>query len=65
MFENVDLKEKIGWRKSGGIRKGCMVLGLGSGSTVYWMLKKLGERVNEGLKIKGVPSSLKELKDGQ
>lgn len=36
-----------------------MALGLGSGSTVYWMLKKLGERVNEGLKIQGVPSSIR------
>ncbi|MEC0227212.1 ribose-5-phosphate isomerase RpiA [Paenibacillus alba] len=34
-----------------------MVLGLGTGSTVYWMIQKLGELVKEGLKIKGVPTS--------
>ncbi|MCM3767632.1 ribose 5-phosphate isomerase A [Neobacillus niacini] len=36
-----------------------MVLGLGSGSTVYWLLKKLGERVQQGLTIKGIPSSIR------
>ncbi|MBD1378918.1 ribose-5-phosphate isomerase RpiA [Metabacillus arenae] len=39
--------------------KDGMTIGLGSGSTVNWMLKKLGERVKEGLNIKGIPSSLK------
>ncbi|OPH57623.1 ribose 5-phosphate isomerase A [Paenibacillus ferrarius] len=34
-----------------------MVLGLGTGSTVYWMIQKLGELVKEGLNIKGVPTS--------
>ncbi|WP_430789955.1 ribose-5-phosphate isomerase RpiA [Virgibacillus flavescens] len=34
-----------------------MILGLGSGSTVYWFLKKLGERVSNGLQIKGIPTS--------
>ena len=36
-----------------------MIIGLGSGSTIYWMLKKLGERVQEGLDIKGIPTSVK------
>ncbi|WP_082234444.1 ribose-5-phosphate isomerase RpiA [Halobacillus massiliensis] len=36
-----------------------MTIGLGSGSTVYWMLKKLGEHVQKGLSVKGVPSSIK------
>nr|WP_095742971.1 ribose-5-phosphate isomerase RpiA [Sediminibacillus massiliensis] len=40
--------------------KDGMVVGLGSGSTVNWMLKKLGERIKtEGLKITGIPTSLK------
>ncbi|GAB4073015.1 ribose 5-phosphate isomerase A [Barrientosiimonas marina] len=34
-----------------------MTVGLGSGSTVYWMLKQLGERAANGLDVKGVPSS--------
>jgi len=34
-----------------------MLLGLGSGSTVYYTIKKIGERVKEGLKIKAVSTS--------
>jgi ribose 5-phosphate isomerase A len=36
-----------------------MTLGLGSGSTVNWMLKCLSERIKEGLKVRGIPSSKK------
>ena len=35
-----------------------MTLGLGTGSTVEYMLKKLGEKVKDGLKIKGIPTSM-------
>lgn len=35
-----------------------MVVGLGTGSTVYYFLLKLGERCRAGLKIVGVPTSL-------
>jgi ribose 5-phosphate isomerase A len=34
-----------------------MILGLGSGSTVYWMMKRLAKLVQQGMDIKGVPSS--------
>ena len=35
-----------------------MIVALGSGSTVHWMIQKLGQRVREeGLKIQAVPSS--------
>ena len=34
-----------------------MVVGLGTGSTAYWAIKKLGERVKEGLRIQAVASS--------
>ncbi|WP_112181985.1 ribose-5-phosphate isomerase RpiA [Paraliobacillus zengyii] len=37
--------------------KDGMKVGLGSGSTAYWMVKSLGERVQEGLSIVGVPTS--------
>ena len=36
-----------------------MTVGLGSGSTATWAIKRLGERVNEGLQIRAVASSLK------
>ncbi|NQX43915.1 ribose-5-phosphate isomerase RpiA [Paenibacillus tritici] len=34
-----------------------MKVGLGTGSTAYWAIRKLGERVNEGLKITAVATS--------
>jgi len=34
-----------------------MILGLGTGSTVEYTLKKLAEEVKNGLKIKGIPTS--------
>ena len=35
-----------------------MIVGLGTGSTVEFALKKLGELVKAGLKIQGIPTSL-------
>lgn len=37
--------------------KDGMKIGLGTGSTVYWMIEKLGERVKEGLSFQAVPTS--------
>ena len=34
-----------------------MSLGLGSGSTVYWLIQELGQRVKQGLQITAVPTS--------
>ena len=34
-----------------------MILGLGTGSTVYYMIEKLGELVNQGLSIKAIATS--------
>ncbi|WP_077325281.1 ribose-5-phosphate isomerase RpiA [Virgibacillus siamensis] len=39
--------------------KNGMTVGLGSGSTVDWMLQKLGVFVKDGLDIKGIPTSVK------
>jgi len=39
-----------------------MILGLGTGSTVEYALKKIGKMVNEGLKIKGIPTSFRTKK---
>jgi ribose 5-phosphate isomerase A len=36
-----------------------MIIGLGTGSTVEFAIKKIGELVEGGLKIKGIPTSLK------
>lgn len=35
------------------------IVGLGTGSTVDWAVKHLGERVKQGLRIRGVPTSLR------
>jgi ribose 5-phosphate isomerase A len=53
-----DFKKAAGEKVAEFVEDG-MVLGLGSGSTVYWTLKRIGEMVAEGLNIKGVPSSLR------
>jgi ribose 5-phosphate isomerase A len=58
MENHNDFKKAAGEKVVDFIEDG-MTLGLGSGSTVYWTLKKLGEMVADGLNIKGVPSSLR------
>ena len=39
-----------------------MTIGLGTGSTVEYMLKKLEELVKKGLQIEGIPTSVKTKK---
>jgi ribose 5-phosphate isomerase A len=39
-----------------------MILGLGTGSTVKYALRKIGKMVNEGFDIKGIPTSIKTRK---
>jgi len=34
-----------------------MVIGLGTGSTVFYMIERLSARVREGLKVSGIPTS--------
>lgn len=38
--------------------KSGMVVGLGTGSTVYYAIKKLGERIKQGLSIRAVATSI-------
>jgi ribose 5-phosphate isomerase A len=35
-----------------------VVVGIGSGTTVYWLIQELGKRTKQGLRIKAVPTSL-------
>lgn len=35
-----------------------MTVGLGTGSTAYWAIQNLGQRVRQGLNIKAVPTSI-------
>jgi ribose 5-phosphate isomerase A len=34
-----------------------MTIGIGSGTTVYWLIEELGKRVTQGLNIKAIPTS--------
>lgn len=53
---NQDQKRLVGEKAADYIKDG-MTVGLGSGSTVYWTLKKLGEMIQQGMKVSGIPSS--------
>jgi ribose 5-phosphate isomerase A len=49
-------KELAGSKVSDFVKDG-MILGLGTGSTFYYAIKKIGEMVKEGLKLKAVSTS--------
>lgn len=50
------VKQLLGTQAADRIQPG-MTIGLGTGSTVYWLLQELGRRVNNGLQFKAVPTS--------
>ncbi|MBK9331466.1 MAG: ribose-5-phosphate isomerase RpiA [Ignavibacteria bacterium] len=52
-----DTEKKLSAEKAVEIIEYGMTVGLGTGSTVYFAIKKLGERVKDGLKIKTVSTS--------
>jgi ribose 5-phosphate isomerase A len=49
-------KKEVGEKAVEYVKDG-MIVGLGTGSTVYYFISKLGELVQQGLSIKGVPTS--------
>ena len=53
---NIDPKRIAAERAVDWVEEG-MVIGLGTGSTSYWAIQKIGERVKQGLKVKAVSSS--------
>jgi ribose 5-phosphate isomerase A len=52
----MDAKRLAGEQAANYIEDG-MVIGIGTGSTVYWTVQKLAELVQKGLRIRGVPTS--------
>ena len=56
MSTQEDEKRLAGLAAAEQVRDG-MVLGLGSGTTVYFFLEELGRRVKSGLHVSGVPTS--------
>ena len=55
---NTETQKKIAAEKATEKIRAGMVVGLGTGSTVYYALLKLGAMVRDGLKIVGIPTSV-------
>ncbi|TDL30903.1 ribose-5-phosphate isomerase RpiA [Jeotgalibacillus sp. S-D1] len=56
---DADVKKQKAGERAACFAEDGMVIGLGSGSTMYWTIRKLGELVQNGLMIEGVPTSLR------
>jgi ribose 5-phosphate isomerase A len=54
--EQINLKQQAGERAVSFVENG-MVVGLGTGSTAYFAIRKIGELVRQGLAVKGVCTS--------
>lgn len=52
----MDAKQRVGFRAAEFVEDGMRV-GLGTGSTAYWLVERLGERVRAGLRVRCVPTS--------
>lgn len=52
------LKKAAGEKAAEYVKDG-MVVGLGTGSTVEWTIRKLGAQVSEGMEIIGIPTSIR------
>ena len=52
-----ELKRRVAVYAADLVKHG-MIVGIGSGSTVYWLIEELGKRVKQGLEITAVPTSL-------
>lgn len=52
----VAAKRAAGYKAADMIEDG-MVVGLGTGSTVYYMIERLSKRVEKGLRVSGIPTS--------
>jgi len=51
-----EAKRAAGYHAADMVEDG-MVLGLGTGSTVYYMMERLSGRIRDGLRVSGVPTS--------
>lgn len=57
MLSPGEIKKKVAIYAADLVKKG-MIIGLGTGSTVYWLIQELGNRVKQGLTIEIVPTSV-------
>jgi ribose 5-phosphate isomerase A len=56
-LEREELKRLAGEKAVDQIKDG-MIVGLGTGSTVEYSIKRIGKLIKEGLKIQGIPTSI-------
>lgn len=56
MLTNAAIKELVGTQAAELVQSG-MTIGLGTGTTMEWMIKALGKKVNSGLEIRAVSTS--------
>ena len=56
MLSQDELKKRVGIYAADFVKQGATI-GLGTGSTVYWLIDELGKRVKQGLEIIIVPTS--------
>lgn len=52
----MDAKERAGAKAAEFVEDG-MTVGLGTGSTAYWVVERIGRRVREGLRVRCIPTS--------
>jgi len=57
MMSQEEIKKMIGVYAADYVKPG-MTIGIGSGSTVYYLIEELGLRIKQGLEITAVPTSL-------
>ena len=56
MLSQLEIKKSLG-KYAAGLVTNSSTIGLGTGSTVEWLIRELSRRVKEGLHIKAVPTS--------
>jgi ribose 5-phosphate isomerase A len=59
LFNQIDLEKRNAALAATEFIHNGMTIGLGSGTTVYWMIEILGNLIKNGLEITGVPTSRK------
>jgi ribose 5-phosphate isomerase A len=58
MLSSDQIKQQVA-RQAAQLVQNNMTIGVGSGSTIYWLIRELGERVKKGLLFRAVPTSKK------
>lgn len=57
-MDTITQAKKAAGEKAAALVQSGMLVGLGTGSTAYWAIEKLGQMVKEGLNIRAVATSL-------